>query len=117
MSVSRPSRKAARPIRRDGWTAERQIAFLGALARARSVTSAAASVGMSRESAHRLRARKDCVLFAALWDRALASEVGAEIHNCALSDGRLARLLGNSFRRKNNGFGVAGSPGPAASLR
>ncbi len=56
-------------IRRDGWTAERQLRFLDALGRTRSVSRAAASVGMSRESAYRLRGRNP--LFAALWDRAL----------------------------------------------
>jgi hypothetical protein len=55
--------------RRDGWTAERQLRFLDALAHRRSITRAAAAVGMSRESAYRLRSRTP--LFAALWDRAL----------------------------------------------
>ena len=103
--------------RRDGWTVERQIGFLAALTRTRSVTRAAAAVGMSRESAYRLRLRPESALFAALWDRSLASGVGAEGHNRELSDGRLARLLGNDFRRKSNGFGAAGTPGSAASLR
>jgi hypothetical protein len=56
--------------RRDGWTPERQLAFLAALARTRSVTKAAASVGMSRESAYRLRARDEGGLFALAWERA-----------------------------------------------
>ncbi len=58
-------------IRRDGWTTERQLKFLDALARTRSVTRAAALAGMSRESAYRLRKRGDGTLFAAAWDRAL----------------------------------------------
>lgn len=116
MSDSRHPRTPAHRIRRDGWTAERQLAFLGALARTRSVTRAAAAAGMSRASAYRLRGRKDCVLFAALWDQTLACSDGAESHDCLLSDGHLARLLGNSFRRESNGFGPVGSPGPAASL-
>jgi CHAD domain-containing protein len=57
-------------IRRDGWTAQRQLRFLDTLARTRSVTRAAAAVGMSRESAYRLRSRKCSVLFAIAWDRA-----------------------------------------------
>ena len=60
-------------IRRDGWTPERQLRFLGALAATRSVTRAARAAGMSRESAYRLRARKDGALFAAAWDQALKS--------------------------------------------
>jgi len=59
--------------RRDGWTVERQLRFLDALARTRSVTRAAAFAGMSRESAYRLRDRRDGALFAAAWDRALES--------------------------------------------
>jgi len=58
-------------IRRDGWTPERQLRFLDVLSRTRSVTRAARAAGMSRESAYRLRARKDGALFAAAWDRAL----------------------------------------------
>jgi hypothetical protein len=57
--------------RRDGWTPERQLRFLDALARTRSVTRAAAAAGMSRETAYRLRGRRDGALFAAAWDRAL----------------------------------------------
>ena len=115
MSDPRHLRTPARRIRRDGWTAERQIGFLAALADTRSVTRAAASAGMSRESAYRLRARRDCILFAALWDRALATELGGESHDGVLSDGALARLLGNSFRRQSNGFGPVGSTGWVAS--
>jgi hypothetical protein len=59
-------------IRRDGWTPERQLAFLDALAGTRNVTKAARAAGMSRESAHRLRNRCDDGLFALLWDRMLA---------------------------------------------
>lgn len=62
-------------IRRDGWTAERQLRFLDVLARTRSVTRAAATAGMSRESAYRLRARRDGALFAIAWDRALEGDV------------------------------------------
>lgn len=53
--------------RRDGWTPERQLKFLDALTATRSVTAAARAVGMSRESAHRLRGRRDGALFAHLW--------------------------------------------------
>jgi DNA-binding phage protein len=43
--------------RHDGWTPERQILFLKAFARTRSVTAAAASAGMAREGAYRFRRR------------------------------------------------------------
>ena len=65
------SDSASPRIRRDGWTAERQLRFLAALAETASVSAAAAAAGMSRESAYRLRTRKQGALFAAAWDRAL----------------------------------------------
>jgi hypothetical protein len=74
-----PQRRARR-IRHDGWTPKRQLDFLAVLARTRSVTAAASSVGVSRKSAYRLRARHDGALFAALWDRALE---GHELINFA----------------------------------
>ena len=58
--------------RSDGWTPARQLAFLETLARTRSVSAAAKSVGMSREGAYRLRA--DAGLFAAAWDRAMGAD-------------------------------------------
>jgi len=69
--MSAPDSPKSPKIRRDGWTPERQLRFLNTLARTRSVTRAARAAGMSRESAYRLRARKDGALFAAAWDRAL----------------------------------------------
>jgi hypothetical protein len=108
--MGRPeSRSAPRKTRRDGWTAERQLTFLDMLWQTRSITKAARAAGMSRESAYRLRARAE--LFTALWDRACAISGAGERHNSALTDGSLARLLGNQFRRKSNGFGAVGSPG------
>ena len=44
--------------RRDGWTVERQRAFMAALHATRSVSKAARAVGMSRETAYRLRERR-----------------------------------------------------------
>ena len=57
----------------DGWTPKRQLAFLETLARTRSVSAAAKSVGMSREGAYRLRRRAGAGLFAAAWDRAMGA--------------------------------------------
>ena len=57
--------------RRDGWTLKRQLLFIQTLSRTRSVTRAAASVGMSRESAYRLRKRDSGGLFTAAWAFAL----------------------------------------------
>jgi hypothetical protein len=82
MSASESSfpAKLHRKIRRDGWTAERQLRFLDALARTRSVTKAAAAAGMSRESAYRLRGRRDGALFAAAWNRALEGHKLVTLH-------------------------------------
>ena len=57
--------------RYDGWTPERQAAFIGSLAQTRSVIAAARAVGMGRESAYRLRRRAGAAGFAAAWDAAL----------------------------------------------
>ena len=58
--------------RADGWTVKRQCAFLAHLYFTGSVTSAARAVGMSRETAYRLRARPNAESFARAWDRVLA---------------------------------------------
>lgn len=69
-TAAQPARRACpERYRRDGWTAQRQLAFLDTLARTRSVTSAARVAGMSRESAYRLRRRDPHGLFAAAWAR------------------------------------------------
>ncbi len=57
--------------RADGWTPERQAAFIGYLAQTRSVLDAARRVRMGRESAYRLRKRHGAAGFAAAWDAAL----------------------------------------------
>jgi hypothetical protein len=58
--------------RRDGWTVERQRAFMVALHATRSVSKATRAVGMSRETAYRLRERRGAESFAAAWDAAFA---------------------------------------------
>lgn len=101
------------PIRKDGWTPARQLAFLDALAATRSVTKAAAAAEMSRESAYRLRDRRDGALFAAIWDVALAPPPApTESHNLPLTDRRLTRLLGTHFRRERGDFRAIGHPPP-----
>ena len=59
----------ARAPRRDGWTGARQLKFLARLAARPDVRRACAAVGLSRQSAYRLRARDPA--FAAAWDEAL----------------------------------------------
>jgi hypothetical protein len=106
---TRPPPSTAK-IRRDGWTADRQIGFLMMLLETGRVAEAAAAVGLSRESAYRLRARPGGGLFAALWDRVMnrCAWGGDEIHNSTLTDGRLARLLGTHYRRQSGEFASIG---------
>lgn len=60
-----------RKPRHDGWTPERQVAFIEALADTGSVTRAAAQVNMSTESAYFLRRQPGAEGFARAWEAAL----------------------------------------------
>lgn len=57
--------------RRDGWTPERQIAFVRALALHRKVGDACRKVGLSLQSAYQLYRRPDAASFRRAWDAAL----------------------------------------------
>lgn len=57
--------------RHDGWTAEKQIAFIEALAETACVESACRRVGMSDSSAYQLRRRPCGASFRRAWDAAL----------------------------------------------
>jgi hypothetical protein len=59
--------------RRDGWTAERQRAFIASLAKGLQPGTAARLVGMGRRSAYGLRARPGGEGFTAAWDAAVAA--------------------------------------------
>lgn len=72
MSTALPFAPVPLRARRDGWTPARQHAFVAALRETRCVTAAAGAVGMSWQSAYRLRARADAASFAAAWDAAVA---------------------------------------------
>ncbi|MBV9527477.1 hypothetical protein [Sphingomonas sp.] len=65
-----PNLPARRP-RHDGWTVERQAAFLKALSECGCVTDAARSVGMTRQSAHNLYNRPSAGAFRRAYDAAL----------------------------------------------
>ncbi len=75
-----------------GWTPARQAAFVAALFDGHSVRAAAASVGLTAQSAYALRRRADAADFALAWD--VAIDVGA----MKLSDTALDRAL-NGERR------------------
>jgi hypothetical protein len=59
--------------RTDGWTAARQRAFIAALRARPCIEAAARAVGMSRESAYRLRRHAGAESFVAAWDAAMAA--------------------------------------------
>ena len=58
-------------VRHDGWTPERQKAFIEALAATGSVTHAARAVNMAKEGAYQLRLHPDAAEFRAAWEQAL----------------------------------------------
>ena len=60
-----------RKPRVDGWSPQRQRAFIGALADSGSVRRAADVVGMDTSSAYRLRRSSEGAAFAAAWDSAI----------------------------------------------
>jgi hypothetical protein len=61
----------ARRYRHDGWTAERQRAFIRALAETGSVSHAAQRINMAKEGAYQLRLAPDGDSFRAAWAAAL----------------------------------------------
>lgn len=67
-----PDFEPARPRPRlDGWTPNRQVAFIQALAESGCVADACRAVGMSERSAYALRARPDAISFRNAWEVAL----------------------------------------------
>ena len=131
------------PVRRkprlDGWTEEKQRRFIETLADTGLVTAAAKAVGMSRESAHRLRRAPHGAPFARAWDAArhhaggliedIAFEraiqgVEHEVYNdCGevvgarlVHDNRLLKYLLSHLKPERYGRGAGGGPSaPAAA--
>ena len=75
--------------RSDGWTPERQVAFIEALAQSGCVTEACAAVGMSRQAAYRLRTDPRAASFRLAWERALTVAI--------------RRVADNAYSRALNG--------------
>lgn len=69
--------------RHDGWTPARQHEFIMRLADCGSVSAAAEGVGMSVQTAYRLRRHPDAIEFREAWDRAV-EQAGALIEQVAL---------------------------------
>jgi hypothetical protein len=61
--------------RHDGWTPEKQVAFIEALAASGCVDEACQRVGMHRSSAYELRARPEAESFRAAWQAALSHAI------------------------------------------
>lgn len=86
MSTSKPIRRwqpylkvppflpVALRARRDGWTPARQAQFIALLVRHACVRTAAAALGLSRESAYRLRRHPGGGSFRAAWDTAITGK-------------------------------------------
>lgn len=62
---------ATASARHDGWTPDRQRQFIAILASHGGVAAAARAVGMTPQTARRLRARPDAAGFARAWDAAI----------------------------------------------
>lgn len=73
--------------RQDGWTPERQHAFIAALAESGCVTDACRTVGMTSQSAYRLRRHFDAQSFRLAWDAALDYAIRR------LSDAAMSRAI------------------------
>jgi hypothetical protein len=73
--------------RHDGWSADRQVAFIEALAESCCVEEACRRVGLSATSAYALRRRADAQSFRVAWDAALDYAV------TRLSDAAFSRAL------------------------
>lgn len=74
-----PPARARRPAHKD-WNREKMAAFLRELAASQSVSQAARSVGMSRQSAYRLRNRLVGTPFDLGWEVALEAGMGQLAH-------------------------------------
>jgi hypothetical protein len=78
--------------RHDGWTPARQIAFIQLLSTHGGVSAAARAIGMTPQSANRLRRRTDAESFAVAWDAAL-EEGRLRAYDQAMTYGREGRLV------------------------
>ena len=95
--------------RRDGWTPDRQVGFIRALAECGCVAEACRRIGMSAESAYELARRPDAQSFRIAWDIALDNAVrrvgdaafGRAIHGTEVPHFYKGELVG-THRRFND---------------
>lgn len=89
--------------RRDGWTPAKQRAFIASLRRTGQVAVAAREVGMSPQSAWRLRARPQAESFVAAWDCVLDT-ARAEALDAAIARATHGVLIPRSYRGRYVGL-------------
>ena len=118
--IVRPRRRLPRvppfypvPVKRthNGWTPQRLAHFLGWLAETGSVSAACARVGMSRNSAYKLRQKPKAESFAAAWDAAL----GEPVRRVTIDDLEYLAYHGLVRLRFRGGKYVGAWPKPDAS--
>ena len=88
--------------RRDGWTPDKQRAFIADLRRHGSVHKAAKSVGMSHQSAWRLRNHAKAGDFAVAWERAI-DEARCDMIDRALEVMKHGVLIPRTYRGRYTG--------------
>jgi hypothetical protein len=110
-----PFRPVPLHARHDGWSVDRQARFLGNLAETGSVSAACVRVGMSRNSAYKLRDKRDAESFAAAWDAAL----GLPLRKVTIADLQFLAYHGLVHSRFRGGryLGWAQKPDNSALLR
>lgn len=102
--------------RHDGWTPERQRRFIEELAATRSVSKACRAVGMSRDSAYKLRGRPEAAQFRLAWAKALEPDLGAVRRRSPRALQRLKRFdRGRKADKVNEMHGPPISPAPGTS--
>jgi len=79
--------------RANGWSEDKQAAFIGHLAETGSVAEAARRVGMSRMAAYRLRRCVNAGSFAHAWDAVIAARRGEEVPPRMVTRGELEEMV------------------------
>ena len=92
----------AHRVRHDGWTPERQIAFLETLAACGVVTDACREAGLSAQSAYAFRNRRAGRAFATAWDSVLVHRARGR-----LSDEVMSRAMNGCIETIRNGDATA----------
>jgi hypothetical protein len=95
--------RRARHCRHDGWTPERQVAFLEALAACGVVMDACKQVGLSAQSAYAFRNRRSGRAFGTAWDAVLVHRARGR-----LSDELLSRAMNGCIEAVHQNGAITG---------